>query len=143
MPTWSLIERRQRRPDRVPTAAVQRRATDGRPLRTVRSGPDPRAPPRRQLRGPAGADRGAGHRRDAGRADRRRAPDRQPFTDINDVVRRTGLTVPQTEALATAGAFDCFGLSRRQALWNAGYADNDQTLPGSAIDASAARRCRG
>ena len=38
-----------------------------------------------------------------------------PFTDINDVVRRTGLTVPQTEALATAGAFDCFGLSRRQA----------------------------
>ena len=54
---------------------------------------------------------------------------------MNDVVRRTGLTVPQTEALATAGAFDCFGLSRRQALWNAGYADNDQTLPGSAIDA--------
>ena len=58
------------------------------------------------------------------------------FSDINDVVRRTGLTVPQTEALATAGAFDCFGLSRRQALWNAGYADNDQTLPGTAIDAS-------
>jgi error-prone DNA polymerase len=60
---------------------------------------------------------------------------KQRFVDINDVVRRAGLTVPQTEALATAGAFDCFGLSRRQALWNAGYADNDQTLPGSAIDA--------
>ena len=60
----------------------------------------------------------------------------QPFTSMNDVVRRTGLTVPQTEALATAGAFDCFGLSRRQALWNAGYTDNDQTLPGSAIDAA-------
>ena len=59
------------------------------------------------------------------------------FTDINDAVRRTGLTVPQAEALATAGAFDCFGLSRRQALWNAGYADNDQTLPGSTIDAPA------
>ena len=58
------------------------------------------------------------------------------FTDINDVIRRAGLTVPQAEALATAGAFDCFGLSRRQALWNAGYADNDQTLPGSAIDAA-------
>src|SRR5215203_881844 len=58
------------------------------------------------------------------------------FTDINDVVRRAGLTVAQAEALATAGAFDCFGLSRRQALWNAGYADNDKTLPGSAIDAT-------
>ncbi len=61
---------------------------------------------------------------------------RQPFSSMNDVVRRTRLTVPQTEALATAGAFDCFGLSRRQALWNAGYTDNDQTLPGSAIDAA-------
>ena len=61
---------------------------------------------------------------------------KETFTDINDVIRRTGLTVPQAEALATAGAFDCFGLSRRQALWNAGYADNDQTLPGSAIDAA-------
>src|SRR4029453_9645897 len=60
---------------------------------------------------------------------------KQRFVDINDVVRRCGLTVPQTEALATAGAFECFGLSRRQALWNARSADNDQTLPGSAIDA--------
>ncbi len=58
-----------------------------------------------------------------------------PFTAMNDVVRRTGLTVAQSEALATAGAFDCFGLTRRQALWNAGYSDNDQTLPGTAIDA--------
>lgn len=59
----------------------------------------------------------------------------QPFRDLNDVVRRTGLNVKQTEALATAGAFDCFGLSRRQALWNAGYTDSLATLPGSAIDA--------
>jgi error-prone DNA polymerase len=62
--------------------------------------------------------------------------ERAAFTDLNDVVRRTGITVPQTEALATAGAFDCFGLSRRQALWNAGYADNARTLPGSAVDAA-------
>jgi error-prone DNA polymerase len=59
-----------------------------------------------------------------------------PYTSINDVVRRTGLTVPQTEALATAGAFDSFGLSRRQALWNAGYADSADTLPGTAVDAA-------
>ncbi len=59
-----------------------------------------------------------------------------PFTSQNDVVRRAGLSVAQTEALATAGAFDSFGLSRRQALWNAGYADDLDTLPGSAIDAA-------
>jgi len=62
--------------------------------------------------------------------------ERQPYADINDVVRRAGLTVAQTEALATAGAFDSFGLSRRQALWNAGYADSADTLPGTAIDAA-------
>ena len=62
--------------------------------------------------------------------------ERQPFADMNDVVRRAGLTVAQTEALATAGAFDTFGLSRRQALWNAGYADSPDTLPGTAVDAA-------
>ena len=62
--------------------------------------------------------------------------ERQPYADMNDVVRRAGLTVAQTEALATAGAFDTFGLSRRQALWNAGYADSLDTLPGTAVDAA-------
>jgi error-prone DNA polymerase len=62
--------------------------------------------------------------------------ERATFCDLNDVVRRTGLNVKQTEALATTGAFDCFGLSRRQALWNAGYGDSPETLPGSAIDAA-------
>ncbi|GAA3580024.1 error-prone DNA polymerase [Microlunatus spumicola] len=74
-----------------------------------------------------------------GRAQAQRIVDARadgPYTSINDVVRRTGLTVPQTEALATAGAFDSFGLSRRQALWNAGYADSADTLPGTAVDAA-------
>jgi error-prone DNA polymerase len=62
--------------------------------------------------------------------------ERAPFVSINDVVRRAGLNVKQAEALATAGAFDCFGLSRRQALWDAGYADSADTLPGTAIDAA-------
>jgi error-prone DNA polymerase len=47
--------------------------------------------------------------------------DQQPFTDLEDFVRRTGATVDQVEALATAGAFEqCFGQSRRSALWAAG-----------------------
>jgi error-prone DNA polymerase len=44
----------------------------------------------------------------------------RPYRDMEDVVARTGITRPQAEALATAGAFGCFGLSRRAALWSAG-----------------------
>jgi error-prone DNA polymerase len=43
------------------------------------------------------------------------------FIDLEDFVRRTGATVDQVEALATAGAFEqCLGQSRRAALWAAG-----------------------
>ena len=68
--------------------------------------------------------------------------DSAPFTSMNDVIRRTGLTVAQTEALATAGAFDGFGLSRRQALWNAGYADTQQHLAGQLRSTPPRRNCR-
>ena len=44
----------------------------------------------------------------------------RPYVSMEDVVRRAGLTQPQVEALATAGAFGCFGLDRRAALWGAG-----------------------
>jgi len=49
-----------------------------------------------------------------------------PYADMADLVRRTGITAPQVEALATAGAFDCFGLTRRQALWGAGRAAEER-----------------
>ncbi|GAA1514646.1 error-prone DNA polymerase [Kribbella lupini] len=48
------------------------------------------------------------------------------YADMADLVRRTGLTAVQLEALATAGAFDGFGLSRRQALWDAGRAAEER-----------------
>ena len=44
----------------------------------------------------------------------------RPYRDMEDLVRRTGVTAAQAEALATAGAFECFGLTRRAALWSAG-----------------------
>ncbi len=55
------------------------------------------------------------------------------FASMEDLVRRTGLAPEHLEALATAGAFDGFGLSRRQALWRAGRAALDQPdfLPGT------------
>ncbi|MET0881236.1 MAG: error-prone DNA polymerase [Acidimicrobiales bacterium] len=44
----------------------------------------------------------------------------RPYGDPEDLARRTGCSLAQLEALATAGAFGCFGLDRRSALWGAG-----------------------
>src|SRR5579875_1707977 len=46
----------------------------------------------------------------------------RPYSGVEDFARRTRLSRPALEALATAGAFGCFGLSRREALWAAGPA---------------------
>ena len=51
---------------------------------------------------------------------RRASPNGRPYASMEDLVRRTGVTLPAVEALATAGAFGCFGLERREALWAAG-----------------------
>ncbi|MEH3034559.1 MAG: error-prone DNA polymerase, partial [Aeromicrobium erythreum] len=57
----------------------------------------------------------------------------RPFRDLPDVARRAGLTPAQMEALATAGAFDAFGISRRQAIWAAGHTDAPDLLEGTAV----------
>jgi error-prone DNA polymerase len=44
----------------------------------------------------------------------------RPYQGPEDLARRTGVNLAQLEALATAGAFGCFGLDRRSALWGAG-----------------------
>src|SRR5665811_2579621 len=58
-----------------------------------------------------------------------------PFADMADVARRVGLNAKQVEALATAGAFGCFEVSRRQALWDAGYAaaERPDQLTGTSV----------
>ena len=55
-----------------------------------------------------------------------------PFASLLDLTTRLQLSVPQTEALATAGALGCFGMSRREALWAAGAAATQRPdrLPG-------------
>lgn len=57
------------------------------------------------------------------------------FRDLRDLVRRTSITAAQVEALATAGALECLGLSRREAIWLAGSAaqDRPEYLPNSLI----------
>ncbi|WP_218033326.1 error-prone DNA polymerase [Mycobacterium botniense] len=58
-----------------------------------------------------------------------------PFTSLPDLTSRVQLSVPQAEALATAGALGCFGLSRREALWAAGAAATGRPdrLPGVGV----------
>ncbi|QUR69601.1 DNA polymerase III subunit alpha [Mycobacterium spongiae] len=55
-----------------------------------------------------------------------------PFASLLDLTSRLQLSVPQTEALATAGALGCLGMSRRGALWAAGAAATQRPdrLPG-------------
>jgi len=55
------------------------------------------------------------------------------YRDMSDLARRVGLTTATMEALATADAFACFGLTRREALWAAGAAAQERPdrLPGA------------
>jgi error-prone DNA polymerase len=56
----------------------------------------------------------------------------RPYRDMEDFQRRIAPTLPVIEALATAGAFGCFGLDRRAALWAAGAVAQSKSdrLPG-------------
>ncbi len=65
------------------------------------------------------------------------ARDERPFRDMVDLSRRAGLDSGQLEALATAGAFACWGLSRREALWNAGFTEREDQLEGAGAVVSA------
>jgi len=62
-----------------------------------------------------------------------------PYSDLEELARRVRLTVPRAEALATAGAFGCFGVSRRAALWAAGVLAGQRPtqLPGTSVGVEA------
>jgi error-prone DNA polymerase len=56
-----------------------------------------------------------------------------PYASMSDLARRAGLSATHLEALATADAFACLGLTRREALWAAGAAAQETAgrLPGT------------
>jgi error-prone DNA polymerase len=62
-----------------------------------------------------------------------------PFTDLRDLVRRVPLTTARLEALATAGALESLGATRREALWAAGALaqESPDTLPGVSVGVAA------
>lgn len=86
---------------------------------------------------------GLGSVRSLGREQARRIvaerDDHGPYAGMTDLARRVVLSAPQMEELATAGVFDCFGLSRREALWHAASAagDRPERLPGTTVSAAA------
>jgi error-prone DNA polymerase len=63
----------------------------------------------------------------------------RPYEHLEDVVRTAGAGRAAMEALATAGAFGCFGLDRRRALWAAGAAAEGRAerLPGVVVGVDA------
>ncbi|MFJ1511976.1 error-prone DNA polymerase [Cellulosimicrobium funkei] len=63
----------------------------------------------------------------------------RPFSDLRDLVRRVDLTTTQLEGLATAGATDGLGVTRREALWAAGALaqEGPGTLPGVSVGVEA------
>ena len=76
--------------------------------------------------------------RDVGSDLAERIASERPYASMEDVVRRTGAGRAAMEALATAGAFGCFGLDRRRALWAAGAAADARPdrLPGVVVGVS-------
>ncbi|RLV49492.1 error-prone DNA polymerase [Nocardioides mangrovicus] len=65
------------------------------------------------------------------------AREERVFTDLVDLSRRAGLDSRQLEALATSGACEGLGLGRREALWQAGFTETDEQLPGVVVPAAA------
>lgn len=58
----------------------------------------------------------------------------QPFVDLADLARRANLRKSTLEALASSGACEGLGMTRREALWQAGPAslNREEFLPGTA-----------
>src|SRR5207253_300676 len=53
------------------------------------------------------------------------------FRSIRDLAQRTQLSGHALETLIVSGATDCFGLPRRQLLWQLGLVPRSRSVPGS------------
>ncbi|ROO89312.1 DnaE-like error-prone DNA polymerase [Actinocorallia herbida] len=119
------------RPVDVNASAVL--ATLEEPLPPVRTHPHGPSRPQPAIRV------GLGSVRDLGPEMLRLLEEGRPYASMEDLALRVPLSAAAFEALATAGAFDCFGLSRREAIWSAGALAGTRPgqLPGTAPGASA------
>jgi error-prone DNA polymerase len=56
---------------------------------------------------------------------------RGPFTSVRDLAQRTELSEHGLRTLIVAGACDCFGLPRRELVWQLGLVPRTRSVPGS------------
>jgi error-prone DNA polymerase len=55
----------------------------------------------------------------------------QPFRSVRELAQRTQLAENALETLVESGACDCFGLARRELLWQLGLVPRSRSVPGS------------
>jgi error-prone DNA polymerase len=55
----------------------------------------------------------------------------RPFRTIRELAQRTSLSEAGLKALIESGACDCFGLKRRELLWQLGLVPRSRSVPGS------------
>jgi error-prone DNA polymerase len=60
---------------------------------------------------------------------------KRPYSSIREVAQKTGLSDDELRALAESGACDCFGLRRRELLWQLGLVPRPASVPGTAGEA--------
>src|SRR5690242_15606039 len=59
----------------------------------------------------------------------------RPYSSVRELAQRTGLSEDELRALAESGACDCFGLRRRELLWQLGLVPRPASVPGTAGEA--------
>jgi error-prone DNA polymerase len=60
---------------------------------------------------------------------------RRPYSSIRELAQKTGLSEDELRALAESGACDCFGLRRRELLWQLGLVPRPASVPGTGGEA--------
>jgi error-prone DNA polymerase len=56
----------------------------------------------------------------------------RPYSTVRELAQRTGLSEDELRALVESGACDCFGLRRRELLWQLGLVPRPSSVPGTA-----------
>ncbi|HET8557965.1 MAG TPA: error-prone DNA polymerase [Gaiellaceae bacterium] len=59
----------------------------------------------------------------------------RPYSSVRELAQRTGLSEDELRALAESGACDCFGLPRRELLWQLGLVPRPASVPGTGGEA--------
>jgi error-prone DNA polymerase len=59
----------------------------------------------------------------------------RPYSSVRELAQRTGLSEDELRALAESGACDCFGLRRRELLWQLGLVPRPASVPGTGGEA--------